>query len=161
MKVCYFGDYDINYSRNSVIIGGLKQNGVDVVCVNCKPERPDKYKYLISELRKLNGSYDLLIVGFGTSRLTVLIAKIFGTGPLVWDAFISVYETYVFDRKYLSKWSLRAAYHFFWDWFNCVLADKVLLDTKEHIRYFVTTFGVSELKFIKVWVGTDDTIFCP
>ena len=31
MKVCYFGTYDVEQSRNNVIIQGLRQNGVEVV----------------------------------------------------------------------------------------------------------------------------------
>jgi len=31
MRVCYFGTYDLNYSRNRILIEGLERNGIDVV----------------------------------------------------------------------------------------------------------------------------------
>jgi len=34
MTICYFGDYNSNYSRNRVIIKGLKENGVNVLECN-------------------------------------------------------------------------------------------------------------------------------
>ena len=31
LKILYFGFYDPNYARNSVLISGLRQNGVEVI----------------------------------------------------------------------------------------------------------------------------------
>jgi hypothetical protein len=31
LRVCYFGTYRANYSRNQIMIEGLRRNGVEVV----------------------------------------------------------------------------------------------------------------------------------
>jgi glycosyltransferase involved in cell wall biosynthesis len=43
----------------------------------------------------------------------------------------------------------------------CELADYVLLDTKEHIKYFSGTFCIRREKFSAIYVGSDDDYFYP
>lgn len=81
--------------------------------------------------------------------------------PLVFDAFLSLYDTAVFDRRTVPQNSLRAKRLFFTDKLACLLAKIVLLDTESHIRYFVDTFRLPPDKFRRVWVGTDDDVMAP
>ncbi len=39
------------------------------------------------------------------------------------------------------------------------MADKVLLDTSEHIKYFLKTFNLKKDKFVRVFVGSDERVF--
>ena len=43
IKVCYFGFYNPDYSRNRELIRGLKENGVEVI--ECKQNPKEKNKY--------------------------------------------------------------------------------------------------------------------
>ncbi|MEK7583050.1 MAG: hypothetical protein AAB483_01435 [Patescibacteria group bacterium] len=145
MKICYFGNFNPAYSRNRVIIKGLEHHGARIV----------------HELRK---PHDLVIVGYSDSRWTVLIAWVWcllSGKALVWDAFYSRYDSWVFDRKLASPRSIKGWYYWLLDWLCCRLADRVLLDTYTHIEYFVKTFHITRSKFIRVLVGTDETIFHP
>lgn len=162
MTICYFGNYDPTYSRNRVLIKGLKENGIKVLeCRSSKP-RVKKYWELFKKHKKIKNKYDLLIVGYaGYSRSNVVLAKIISKKPIIWDAFYSLYDTKVNDRKKVSKKHPRAKYYWFLDWLACKLANKILLDTNEHIKYFVKTFKIKRRKFIKVLVGTDDSVFYP
>ncbi len=160
--VCYFGNFDENYARNRVIIKGLKENNISVVLCNDKSKGFKKYWKLFKKHKKIANKYDILIVGFaGRTRSMVPFAKLIIRKPIIWDAFYSLYDSWIFDRQLASLKSLKAKYYWFLDWFSCKLADKILLDTNEHIKYFVKTFKIKKDKFIKVLIGADDSIFYP
>jgi len=162
MTICYFGNFDLNYARNRVIIKGLKENNVRVLVCHSGPRGIKKYWKLFKEHRKIANKYDILIVGFaGRTRSMILFAKLISRKPIIWDAFYSIYDSWVLDRKLVSPKSLKAKYYWFLDWLCCKLADKILLDTEEHIKYFVKEFKIKKDKFIKVLVGTDDSNFYP
>jgi len=160
MKICFFGIYYPNYSRNRVLIKGLRENNVEIVECNDRTLGFRKYLNLVRKHRRLNKDYDILLIAFpGWS--VMWLAKILTRKPIVYDAFLSVYEAQVKDRKKYSPISLKAKYCWFLDWFSCKLADKILLDTNEHIKYFVKKFKIKKDKFIGVLVGTDDKVFFP
>jgi glycosyltransferase involved in cell wall biosynthesis len=164
MRICFFGDYDPTYIRNEVIDLSLKENGVDMAY--CRVPLHSRFKLftLLLEYLRHHGGEDLLMVGSSnTSRWIVLLARILvrNTKPLVWDAHYSMYDTYVNDKEVVRPGSVKAAYHWFTDWMACSLADNILLDTNAHIKYFVDTFGISEKKFTRVFVGADTKKFQP
>jgi glycosyltransferase involved in cell wall biosynthesis len=74
---------------------------------------------------------------------------------LILDAFISNYNTYVEDRRYVHPKSLRALSLLMQDRISCRLADIVLLDTNEHIEYFAKLLSIPKDKFLRVFVGVD------
>ncbi len=158
MTVCYFGIYNPSYSRNHVIIKGLKKRGVKVVECRTQLKGIKKYFALIKKHRLVRGQYQTMIVGFPGYQ-SVILAKMLTRKKIIFDAFTSFYEATVLDRKASSKYSFRAIYSWALDWLSCRLADKVLLDTESHIRYFIKEFGLRRNKFIRVFVGSDDDLF--
>lgn len=161
MTICYFGDFNADYARNKIIIKGLKENRVKVLLCNDRSKGIRKYFKLKKLHKKFVGKYDLLVMGYSDSRFMVPLAKLISRKQIVWDAFYSLYDSWVFDRKLVKPRSLKAKYYWFLDWLSCKLADKILLDTNEHIKYFVKTFKIKKDKFIKVLIGADDSIFYP
>ena len=137
MKVCWFGLYKSNYSRNKILIDGLRQN--DVAVVECNVSYKDRYKYfkLIKELYAVKHEYDVIYCAFPINY-NVIFAKLFQNKPIVIDAFFPLYDTYVYDRKSVSKFSLRALFYKSLDWINLRLADVVIADTQEHKKYWHT-----------------------
>ena len=186
MRVCYFGTYSTGpgYPRNRMIIRGLRENGVEVI--ECHRElwrsATDKVKaakgfpynirsifvlsitYLILIIKFFRiGNYDLLIVGYA-GHLDIFLARILNIikqRPLIFDVFLSLYDTIVHDRRLIKPDSLRAKILWLIDKYSCILADMILLDTHEHIDYFVREFGLPRHKFVRVFVGEDDKIFRP
>lgn len=160
MTICYFGDYDPEYSRNRVIIKGLRANGVTVFECNARTAGLKKYNELFKKHRTL-GKYDAMIVGYSNDRWLVFFAKCIARAPVVWDAFYSVYDMWINDRKLVSRISIKALYYWISDQVACMCASKILLDTNAHIDYFLETFFVKKDKFERVLVGTDDEVFFP
>ncbi len=161
VKICYFGIYNSEYSRNKVIINGLRENEVKVK--ECK-EKPKGFLKNWRLFRKLQREdYDMIIVGF-PGQTVVWLAKLFSLfnrKKVVFDAFFSIYDFNVFDRKLCSEKSFKARYYWFLDWFSCKLADKILLDTQEHINYFAEEFRIEKEKFYKLFISADDKVMCP
>lgn len=105
-----------------------------------------------------------MIIGFPGGRYYLPLAKLLtllNRKPLVFDAFISEYDTKVFDRNIIDEKSLRSKFYFYSDKIPCVMSDIILLDTNEHIDYFVDTFKIPREKFRRIFVGTDDEVFYP
>ncbi|MEA2112505.1 MAG: glycosyltransferase [Patescibacteria group bacterium] len=153
LTICFFGIYDPNYSRNRVLIQGLKEN--DVKVIECRTELKGIKKYfdLIRRHWKIRKDYDVLFVAFPGWHSAVL-AKFLTRKSIIFDAFVSIYDSTVFDRKNTKKGSLKAKYFWFMDKLSCKLADKVILDTNEHIKYFVEEFGLKKEKFTRIFVGS-------
>lgn len=161
MKVLYFGSYDPAYPRNRTIIKGLKENGVDVAQYRFSPVVRAWPKVIRDH--DWRGDHDVVVVGFG-GHFDILLARALtklARKPLVFDAFVSLYDSFVCDRKTVRPNSLRAKYYFYLDKFACKMSDLVLLDTNEHIDYFREKFSIKKEKFRRIFVGTDDTIFYP
>ena len=81
--------------------------------------------------------------------------------PLVIDAFLSLYDTEVNDRKRFSRLHPYAWMLWIFDWFCGKLSDAMLLDTEEHKAYFVRHFGASPEKILVLPVGCRTDLFVP
>lgn len=160
MKVLYFGSYNPEYPRNRILIDGLRQNGVEVVELCERSRWYRKFFSLYKQHRQYRHSYDVMVVGF-PGFVVMPLARLISTGPVVFDAFLSYYDSHVFDRQVCSPRSFKALYYYLLDWVSCRLADKVLLDTNEHISYFVETFYLPRDKFVRIYVGAHDAFFKP
>lgn len=159
MKVCYFGIYNPKYSRNKVLIKGLEENGVEIIECQVDPKKKFKYWKLFKKHRKV-GNYDFMIVGF-PGHTVMPLAKLICRKPIIFDALVSLYDSNVFDRKNVSPHSLKALKYWLLDWFSCKLANVILLDTNEHINYFVKKYGINKEKFHCLYIGSDNEIMYP
>lgn len=160
MTICYFGDYNPCYTRNRILIRGLREAGATVIEVRSCARGPRRYWDLFRRLL-MSVPFDVVIVGYSDSRKMVPLVRLMTRKPVVWDAFYSLYDARVFDRKLVKIGSIRAKYYWFLDWLNCFLADRILLDTDAHISYFVRTFRVPKRKFGKIMIGADYSVFYP
>ncbi|MCK4554133.1 glycosyltransferase [Candidatus Parcubacteria bacterium] len=160
MTICYFGIYKPDYSRNRVLIKGLKQNGVKIIECQSSLKGFKKYIDLIRKHKKIKNQYDIMIVGFPGYQ-AIILAKRLTRKMIIFDAFASLHDSMVLDRKIAEQKSLKAKYYWFLDWLSCKLASKILLDTNEHIKYFAENFKINKEKFIRVFVGSDDEAIKP
>ncbi len=161
MRILYFGDFDPNYSRTRTILMGLERTGTKVIFCNERTNGFRKYWKLWKNHRALKGAYDVMVIGYGDSRLMPIFTKLITRKPVVWEALFSQYDNWVFDRKLVKPHSLKAYVYRLMDWLGCKVSDLVVLDTKLHTKYFHDTLGVPYRKLGFVYVGADTTIFYP
>ena len=184
MRIVYFGTYSsgAGYPRSRVLIKALRSAGADVVECHAPvgrgpAERPEAltgprgrisllartaaaHVRLARSIRR-TGPFDLLIVGCAGQADVLTARALVRNKPIVLDAFISLHDTIVNERRLVSPSSPGARLLWHLDRIACRIADAVILDTDAHIDHFVRTFGHPRDKFIRAWVGEDDAIFRP
>ena len=183
MHVCYFGTYREDYSRNQMMIAGLKLNGVKVTechqtlwhgiddrvrIVSGGWLKPSFWWRIISTYGRLLRSYllvidyDILVVGY-PGQLDIFLARILTwlkRRPLVWDVFMSIYL--ISSERGLDKQNRVSINLLHWlEGKGLKLSDMLILDTGEYIRWFEQNYGVSQERFRTVPTGADDRIFTP
>ena len=160
ITVCYFGIYKPEYSRNKILISGLKSNGVSIL--ECRTGLMGILKYfdLIKKHWKIRKDYDVMLVAFPGFQ-SVILAKFLTRKPIVFDAFISMYDSIVLDRKLVRKYSLKAKYFWWLDKLSFMVADLVIIDTNEHKKYLSKEFRINSKKIERVFLGADTNIFYP
>ncbi|MFV9506369.1 MAG: glycosyltransferase [Oscillochloridaceae bacterium umkhey_bin13] len=81
--------------------------------------------------------------------------------PLVFDAYLSTFNTLCIDRRVVTPDSLIGRLAFLLDRLACRLADLVVLDTQAHSDYFSRLYYLPPAKFRVLYVGYDEEIFFP
>jgi len=158
MRVCFFGAYDPEYIRNLIIKEGLLKNGVEVLECYTKSKLKFWLRYPIlffQHLKFFAMKYDAIFVPAFRHK-DVPLAKFLGIltrKPVVFDPFVSRFETKVLDKRKVAPYSVQARYNFQIDRLSFVLADLVLADTFAHADYYAEKFGINRNKFRRVPVG--------
>ncbi|MFA6451345.1 MAG: glycosyltransferase [bacterium] len=162
--VCYFGAYNKRYPRNEVIRLGLDRNNIKTAEVWTPPANIlSRYLKLAAGFIYRAAGCRAIIVGEGR-HLDAPLARLLGAlfrKKVILDAFVSHYDTWVMDRATIAPGSLRARALAFADWIGPRSAHFTLLDTNEHIKYYVEKYKLKESRFRRVLVGADDSIFKP
>ena len=184
MTILYFGTYEESYCRNQIMIKSLREMGhtVKECHIPLWQNKNDKLRtfddiynkttflfkllkiYMHLFLKYLFiGHHDLIFIGY-IGHLDILFAKIFMLSTfrkkkIIFDAFISLYDSIVSDRKIIAGNSFLSRLVFWLDKIACHCADTVILDTNAHIDFFHKTFGISKDKMIRMFASADEDIF--
>lgn len=111
-------------------------------------------------LRALRHPHDLVYLGFYAHPLVPLVRRL-TAAPILFDAFVSTYDTLCFDRGVLAPNSPGGRLAFQLDQAASASAEGVLLDTRAHAEYFRQTFGLRAPAVHHLYVGCDEALFYP
>ena len=181
MRVVFWGTYDTGKPRVRILLRGLRENGVEVL--ECHKEvwgGVEDKSQIKGGLRKLLflakwlfaypglvwrymrlPRHDAVVVGY-LGQLDVLILWPFArlrSVPVALDAFLSLYNTVVEDRKLIGRGNPLAWLLWTWEWLACKAADLIFVDTSAHGTYFIDTFGVDKRKVKRAFVGAETERF--
>ena len=157
VKVLYLSTYIPNYIRTETILQLLEDLNIETKKV-LLGDSALKYPGAICSLLRHSRSYDVIFVAFRGHEILPLV-KLFTRKPLVFDAFVSVYDTLCFDRKLFSPSSLIGKCLKWYDAFLCGISSLVLVDTSAHKRYFETEFQAENIDYL--YVGCNERLFKP
>ena len=161
VSVTQVGHFDPEYSRNRIMRKALERAGAEVRVLSIQQAFAGRTPRLLRA--SLSEPTDAFLVGF-PGHGDVGLARLAGTArraPIVFDAFVSLYESAVEDRQSVASGS-RAAYRYaLEDRVASALATRVVLDTDTHAHYFAERFGVPLRKLRRIWVGADDDVMRP
>jgi glycosyltransferase involved in cell wall biosynthesis len=184
MKVCYFGTYRANYSRNQIMIAALRAAGVEVVECHVPLWRgiEDRvvaaggrwaswafvkrvlgtYRQLLIKYAALEKDYEVLVLGY-PGQLDAFLARLlawFHRKPLVMDLFMSIYLI-ALERGLAAKSPLSIRLLRLLERIACRLPDMLISDTEAYKDWHCQIHGLRPEKFGLVPTGYDDRIFKP
>jgi glycosyltransferase involved in cell wall biosynthesis len=163
LKIIFVPGQRPDYVRNSILVKGLQKNGVEVVqCGVPESGYPTRMiKTILNFISaKSSGEADAIFVGFYGQPLVPLVRSATNL-PIIFDAFISTYDTLCYERRTFRNDSPLCRLFYALDKSSCKKSNVILLDTNAHIDYFVRTFGLDRDRFSRVLVGADDDVFRP
>ena len=176
--MAFWGTYDLGKPRVRLLLEGARRAGLEVLeChgdlwsgIEDKSEISGLRRRLRFPLRWLArlpglvwrylrlGDHDVVVVPY-LGQFDVLALWPWARlrrKPVYLDAFLSLYDTVVLDRRRLSagSWAARALWGL--EWLACRAADRVFLDTASHARAFEEMFRLAPGSVASVWVGAED-----
>lgn len=165
MRILFMAGRELAYQRNDVLLRAFRRMGQVEIVENPHPSPSlirNSFWIARSALPKLlTGNYDLIFVGFYGHLIILpvgLLARLRRI-PVLFDVFVSNYDTLVQDRQTISPKSLTAMLARWLDKTSCTLATHLLLDTQLHVNYFVETYHLPPEKFTAIPVGCNEDIF--
>ncbi|QEE16042.1 glycosyltransferase [Promethearchaeum syntrophicum] len=175
MKVCLFGFYNPNYPRNRILVKGLYNNGVELYEIN-EPLKPNYIltfhnlkSLLFATFKLIKKSFNLpkvdyiinLYPGFNSFFLAKFFSKYIFHTPLVYDPFISLYNTWVNDYKILNRDSISSVLLRVFEKITFDKSDILLADTYHHKYYFSEEYKIPLSKIFNIFIGADSQKFFP
>ena len=160
MKLLFLLGREPAYARNSILAKAFESHDVDLIyCTSSYGKYPTRFAHVFLKfLANVKNDFDAVFIGFLGHPFVPIISKIVKK-PILFDAFISIFDTLCFDRKIFSPDSIMGRLSFYLDKKSCHASSMVLLDTYSHINFFSDTFSINKDKFRRIFVGADDTIF--
>src|ERR1035437_3917925 len=98
MKICWFGIYDASYSRDDILMSGLRFHGAEIVECHADWRDKNRYKILRKKLRSIKSECDVIYAAY-PANIPAIVAKILTRKPVVMDALYPMYDAVVNDRK--------------------------------------------------------------
>lgn len=161
-KVLFVSTKNLDYLRNVQEIRLLREHAREVTVI----AYPDKS--YAKRLAKVCGAllttgrkdYDLSFIGFAPQLVLPFFRRL-REKPVIEDFFISLYDTFVQDRKKFRPGSLPAKLLKKLDEKTLSLGDRVITDTRAHADYFIRELGCSPEKTEVLYLEADSEIYHP
>lgn len=163
MRILFSCGREPGYIRNKVILRALHAQHTLTEVTDSRPGSLTVRSLrvllrLLPYLRQDN--HDLVFVGFYGYLLVPWVRQL-TRRPIIFDAFVSNYDTLCFDRQRFSPHSIPGRLAFRLDQVASNAADKVLLDTASHQAYFTETFQLPAKRLGHLYVGCNEDMFFP
>jgi len=162
-KTLFITTKNLDYLRNTQEINLLKSQNREVTMIASLSKSYPKrlltvYKKLFTE--KID-QYDTIFIGFAPQLVLPFWYWKLKKKPITIDFFISMYDTFVFDRKKFKKNSLAGRLFKYLDKKTISFASEIICDTKEHGRYFIEEFGANKQHMHTLYLEADKKIYYP
>lgn len=156
IRVCFLPGREASYARTRILLKGLREAGL--IVHDCSSSKKSFLRYFsaLSKFITFERDSDVVFVGFFGQALVPII-HLWTRKKIIFDTYVSAYQTLAFDRKSVNPKGFQAAVIRFVEKLSCQLADVCLLDTEQHIEYFVREYHLDRRKFRRSFVGAEDS----
>ena len=154
IRVCFLPGRESTYARSRVLLKGLREAGL--IVHDCSSSKKGFLRYFsaIGKFITFKSDSDIIFVGFFGQGLLPIV-RLWTRRKIIFDTYVSAYQTLAFDRKTISPKGLGAALVRLVEKLSCRLADVCLLDTEQHIEYFVREYNLDRRQFHRSFVGAE------
>lgn len=160
LRICYIAGREAAYSRTRILLKAMDRAGFEVV--SCLP--PNKhfrhYPRLVWKFIRENRKCDLILIGF-YGQLLFPVVRLITKKPILLDLYVSTFDTMVHDRGTAKPNSLPAWLYRFVDRFSMRLSDRIILETRNHIRNYADRFKIPKEKFEHLFLASDESVVRP
>lgn len=169
-EILFVSGREINYPRNDLIIRALK------LFTNVKSIGPRKrlisrgsylqivYQSILGIIKTvvqtIQNNFSIIVIGFFGQFLVHPIAKL-TKKQIVFDFFISTWDTLVNDREKIRKDSLLSKIAQKLDQKSCQASDLILVDTQTSLSFYHLQLNIPKEKMKVLFVGCNEDIFYP
>lgn len=159
-KIIFIAGARESYPRNANALKILREN------FEVKTITSDANNYLVRfasvTLKFLfsRKNVDAIYIGWMGHPL-VMFSKLISTKPIIFDVFISLYDSICLERKSVKAHSLLGKLLFWIDKISCQLADQVIVDTETHREFFIETFELKPERVKVFYICADENLFKP
>lgn len=153
----------LDYIRNTQEIRLLERYAANFHIIGCN-ERTYFFRLCRVYLRLLftsAKSYDTVLIGFAPQLVLPFFAWKFHKTYRTVDFFISLYDTFCFDRRVISPTGLLGRLLHLLDAYTLTHADAILCDTRCHGEYFATEFHANRKNLYLLYLAVDPSIYHP
>ena len=157
VRVLFYQAYTCDYIRHQSILKGLREN--DVKVIECIDNRMSPLRYvssIIKFIRLVDGA-DVVLANWRVFE-NLWLLRLLTRKPIVYDAFLSVWQTLCHEKKTVDPSSIFGKLLFRIEKYNLEIADHIICDTYAHMRYFSKTFGIEQKKFTRVLISCEKEI---
>ena len=161
LNILFLTGRELDYPRNSIFYKGLIKNDAKVtLCTSKSKNYFFRHISVITQfLLKKRKEHDVIFIGL-LGHLLVPIVKIFSRKPVVFDIFFSLSETLA-ERGIIRENSILSKIPYFFDWFSCKLADRILCYSNSEADFISNLVKLPRAKFKRIFVGADTEIYYP
>ncbi len=181
LRVCYFGIYRAEYSRNLIMIEGLRRNGIEVIECHARLWQGIEDRVRVASggwlrfgfVRRIAGAYwrllrayrhvgdyDVMVLGY-PGQLDAYIGRMLTwirRKPLVLDVFMSIYL--IAEERGLTERHRLTGHLLYWlEKLALRLPNLLIQDTAEYVEWLHEAYGLAKDRFYLVPTGADDRIF--
>ncbi|MCD7715795.1 MAG: glycosyltransferase [Lachnospiraceae bacterium] len=162
-RVLFITTKELTYIRNSQERALLEESAAKLKIIGSDSRSyPARLLKVYRELLKTRASdFDLVFIGFAPQLVLPFWSWKFRKNRVMIDFFISMYDTFVNDRKRFSGSSPVGKLLMKLDRSTLRKADSIICDTKAHGNYFAEDLGADKDRLMPLYLEADRSIYDP
>lgn len=154
---------DPHYIREAILSTALQEN-LTIKVYEARNTSKGLLRYvqtLVKSLNiRINNKPEIWLVNFRGHEIYWFIRMISGKkAPIIFDEFVSPYDSFVNERKTLKQGSLLARLVYFFEKSILDNANFITTDTYSQASYYAALLNIPEHKFAVINMSTDENIF--
>lgn len=162
-RVVFITTKNIDYIRNLQEQEIIKKEAKEYYVIGSKSKYyilRMLYVYVLLLFFNFN-KVDVVFIGFAPQLVVPLFTWRMRKKEVICDFFISLYDTFVFDRQKFHKDSFFARILKKLDMYTIQKSDYLIADTQAHKAYFCEELGAKEERVEVLYIMADATIYYP